>query len=106
MLIRLVVPSYMEKQDIMHLARLARIAISDAEADALQSEITDVLSYVSVVNDIAADAHLTKQVGAVHNVFREDEVTTPADTHTEDLLHEAPHTHGRYLEVPKILQND
>lgn len=96
----------MEKQDIVHLARLARIRISEAEVDALQTQISDVLAYVSVIDEITAAADLTKHVGAVHNVFRADEVTTEPDTYTETLLAEAPHRHGRFLEVPKILNTD
>tara|TARA_B100000745_G_scaffold273804_1_gene202381 strand:+ start:489 stop:779 length:291 start_codon:yes stop_codon:yes gene_type:complete len=96
----------MEKQDILHLANLARIKISDDEVEALRTDITSVLEYVSVVNDIAAEADLTKEVGAVYNVFREDAVTVEPNAHTEDLLAEAPATKGRFLAVKKILSND
>lgn len=96
----------MEKKDILHLGNLARIKISDEEAESLKDDITAVLKYVSVVNDIAADSDLTKKTGAVYNVFREDEITTPANTHTENLLREAPETKGRYLSVKKILNTD
>lgn len=96
----------MKKQDILHLANLARIKISDDEVDTLQTDITSVLAYVSVVNDIAAEADLTKKEGAVYNVFREDVVTVEPNTYTEDLLAEAPETKGRFLAVKKILNND
>ena len=62
---------HMEKQDIVHLANLARIRMTDQEAEALKEEIASVLAYVSTVNDITADTSLTKKVGARYNVFRE-----------------------------------
>ena len=93
----------MEKQDIFHLARLARIRVTDEEAAALQTEISDVLAYVGVINEITAATDLTKQVGVVSNVFREDVVTNAPDSYTETLLAEAPQRHGRWLQVPKIL---
>lgn len=96
----------MEKEDILHLGNLARIKISDDEAEALRGDITAVLEYVSVVNDIAAEADLTKEVGAVYNVFREDKVTVAPGAHTDDLLAEAPATKGRFLSVKKILNTD
>lgn len=96
----------MEKKDILHLATLSRIRITNEEAEALTSDIEAVLSYVSVVSEIAADAHLTKKVGAVFNVFREDEVTIPSDSFTEAILKEAPHVKGRHLKVKKIIQQD
>jgi aspartyl-tRNA(Asn)/glutamyl-tRNA(Gln) amidotransferase subunit C len=96
----------MEKKDIVHLASLARIRISDEEAEALREDVDSVLSYVSAVNDIAADASLTKKVGVVHNVFREDKTTNEPDQYTEALLSEAPKVKGRHLMVKKILQMD
>lgn len=96
----------MEKKDVLHLAQLARIRISDAEADSLKGDIEAVLSYVSAVDDITADSNLTKKVGAVYNVFREDTVTTEGNEYTEALLREAPNVKGRHLMVKKILQMD
>ena len=43
----------MEKEDIVHLANLARISITNEEAEALKNEIASVLAYVSTVNEIA-----------------------------------------------------
>ncbi len=96
----------MTKDEIVKLGNLARIKISDAEADSLKGDITAVLEYVSVVHDIAAASDLTKKTGPVYNVFREDVITTPANTHTEDLLAEAPETKGRFVAVKKILNTD
>lgn len=96
----------MHKDDVQHLADLARIAITDKEAEAFTQEIDAVLAYVSSVEDIAAAADLTKTVGPRHNVFRADEVTNAADTYTETLLAEAPKRHGRFLEVKKILNQE
>jgi aspartyl-tRNA(Asn)/glutamyl-tRNA(Gln) amidotransferase subunit C len=96
----------MEKKDILHLASLSRIKITDVEAESLKGEIESVLAYVSMVNDIAADVSLTKKVGPVHNVFREDIVTHGADMYTEVLLREVPKKSGRYVQVKKIIQQD
>ena len=96
----------MEKKDIMHLANLARIRISEAEATAFTKEIDAVLEYVGAVNDITADVSLTKKVGARHNIFRDDKVTNDPESYTQSLLREAPNTSGRYLKVKKILQTD
>jgi len=96
----------MEKKDILHLATLSRISITDAEAEALKTDIESVLSYVGVVSEIAADAYQTKTVGSVYNVFRADEVTNEADAYTEALLQEAPKSQGRYLKVKKIIEQD
>jgi aspartyl/glutamyl-tRNA(Asn/Gln) amidotransferase C subunit len=95
----------MEKADILHLGRLARITIYDAEVAGLQRDITAVLDYVSVVNQIATEG-VVKAPGAVHNVFRGDVVTTTAGEYTEALLAEMPAHERTMLVVKKILSND
>lgn len=95
----------MEKADILHLGRLARIKIRDEEVADLQRDISAVLDYVSVVNEIAVAGEL-KVPGPVHNVFREDAVTVPPGTHRATLLAEAPATERDMLLVKKILDND
>lgn len=97
---------HMEKKDILHLATLSRIRISDDEAEALKTEIGAVLEYVSTVDKITADASLTKKVGPVYNVFREDAITNEGGAYTEILLTEAPKRNGRYVQVKKIIQQD
>jgi aspartyl/glutamyl-tRNA(Asn/Gln) amidotransferase C subunit len=96
----------MQKADILHLATLSRIRISDDEAEALLGEIESVLAYVSEVNTIAAEQTLEKKVGARYNIFREDIVTNEGGTYTEAILKEAPHVQGRHFAVKKILQQD
>lgn len=96
----------MEKVDVLHLARLARIGIDDKEAESLKADIESVLSYVSDINTITADITLTKKVGARYNVFRDDVVTVQTGSHTDAILKEAPKVSGRHLQVKKILQQD
>ena len=96
----------MTQIDVPHLSNLARITVTEEEAARLQGEIETVLEYVSTIDEITADSGITKQPGVVKNVFRADEVTTEADTHTETLLAEAPERKGRWLKVKKILTND
>lgn len=96
----------MKREDIEHLATLARISLTDAEVEKLESELSSVMSYVSIVSDIADDATVVPEVGARFNVFRDDVVTNDANEYTSDLLAEMPHADGRYLKVKKILSTD
>ncbi|MFT7507728.1 MAG: aspartyl/glutamyl-tRNA(Asn/Gln) amidotransferase C subunit [Acidimicrobiales bacterium] len=96
----------MKKEEILRLGSLARIRISDDEAMALGNDIDAVLEYVSVVNEITEEEGVTKKVGVVYNVFREDEVTVEPGSFTEALLAEAPSVRKERLEVKKILNTD
>ncbi len=93
----------MKKEDIEHLAKLSRIAVSDSEATELAEDITSILGYVSEIEEITANAEIEKKVGALFNVMREDTEPHAAGLYTEDLLNLAPERDGQYVKVKKIL---
>lgn len=95
----------MKREEIEHLGTLARIGLTDAEADALASDISSVLEYVSDINEIATQDTATS-TGALQNVMREDGEPHESGVYTEDLLAEAPTRHEQYIQVKKILKND
>lgn len=97
----------MERTDIEHLARLARITLDESEKATLANELPSILDYVGVVTDIAGDnTESEPQVGVRYNVFRKDEATNRPDQYTADILAEMPHTEGRYMKVKKIISQD
>lgn len=94
----------MKREEIAHLASLARIQLSEDEMERLPQELSSIVEYVSVVSDIAGDdADAAPQVGARYNVFRQDEVKNEPDQYTKDILAEMPETEGRFMKVKKIL---
>lgn len=96
----------MTKEDILHLADLARITVSPDEIEQLQGEINDIVSYVSTVQSLTTEVD-TKQLGARFNVMRADEVSNKPGQYTADLLAAAPATDERgYLKVQQILDQD
>lgn len=95
----------MKREDIEHLAKLARIGITDAEADALAKDVTSVLSYVSEIEEITGAESGEKNVGALHTIMRPDGEPHAADLYTEALLNAAPERDGRYVKVQKIIED-
>lgn len=94
----------MKREDVAHLATLARIELSEAELERLEGELSSIVSYVSTVTDIAGDdAESGPYLGPRVNVFRTDEVLHEPDQYTEALLAELPDRDGRYMKVKKIL---
>jgi len=97
----------MKREDITHLASLARIELTDQELDTFGTELSQIVDYVSTVSDIAADeADTAPVVGARYNVLRPDEVTNDPDQFTESILREMPNTQGRSMAVKKILKTE
>lgn len=95
----------MKKEDIEQLATLARIRLTEQEKANFEGDLSSIMEYVSTVSDIVSDDVKTNpEIGVVHNVFRQDEVTNAPDQYTRDVLAEMPATDGRYMKVKKILQ--
>jgi aspartyl-tRNA(Asn)/glutamyl-tRNA(Gln) amidotransferase subunit C len=92
----------MKREDIAHLATLARLELSEQELENFEGELSSIMSYVGAISDIASEVS-APEVGVRHNVFRADVVTNEADEYSADLLAQMPHTEGRYLKVKKIL---
>jgi aspartyl-tRNA(Asn)/glutamyl-tRNA(Gln) amidotransferase subunit C len=94
----------MKREDIAHLATLARIQLSEVELEKLEGELSSIMAYVSTVTDIAGDeADSAPQLGARFNIFRADEVTNGTGEYTKALLAEMPATEGQFMKVKKIL---
>ena len=93
----------MTKEEILHLGRLSRIALTTDEVAGFQTSIDSILEYVSVVSEMVSGQESEKKVGARYNILRPDVVTEPAGTHAEVLLDAMPKRDGRFLSVKKIL---
>ncbi len=89
------------KDEIKNLANLARIEISDTEAETLTSELDSILGYVGQIKDASSDDEPI--IPVLKNVMREDDPTNKDNEYTEDILGNAPSREGRYLGVKKIL---
>lgn len=94
------------KEQVQHLGDLARIRLDENEIEQLQSEMSEILEYVSRIDAVVKEGALEKTVGAVYNVFREDEVTNEPGSYTQKLLEEMPEHDEKYLKVKKILNTD
>lgn len=93
----------MKREDITHLAHLSRIAVSESEADAFAESITEILGYVSDIQQITGNTAVKKEVGAVYNVMRDDGDPHESGIYSEDLLNAAPERKDSYVVVKKII---
>jgi aspartyl-tRNA(Asn)/glutamyl-tRNA(Gln) amidotransferase subunit C len=92
----------LERSDLAHLARLARITFDDAELDVLAGQLEVILGAVSRVQEVAAE-HIppTTHAVPVTNVLRPD-VVEPCLSVT-DALAAAPAAEDDKFRVPRIL---
>lgn len=93
------------RDDVAHLASLARIELSEAELDRLGAELPAILDHVKVVQQVAGDdiVAMSHPVPVV-NVFRPDEAVTGLTP--DEALAMAPASEEQRFLVPKILGED
>ena len=93
------------RDEVAHLARLARIALSDAELDHLAPQLDQIITAVAQVQEVAADGiPPTSHATGLTNVYRDDE---PAGCLTAAAaLDQAPAVEQQRFKVPRILAED
>jgi aspartyl-tRNA(Asn)/glutamyl-tRNA(Gln) amidotransferase subunit C len=93
------------RDEVAHLADLARIDLSDAELDHLAPQLTVILESVAAIRGIAGDdVPPTSHPLPLTNVFRED-VVRPGLT-AEQALSGAPASEQQRFAVPRILGDE
>jgi aspartyl-tRNA(Asn)/glutamyl-tRNA(Gln) amidotransferase subunit C len=90
------------RDDVAHLARLARIAMTDDELDHLAGQLDVILSAVARVQEVAADdVPPTSHALSLANVYRPD-VAVPS-LGAEAAVAAAPAAEDGRFRVPRIL---
>jgi len=93
----------LSKDDVLKLARLSRLRLTDDEITQFQTEISGVLGYVEQLSDVdTSGLEPTSQVTGLINVMRPDEIidygTTP-----DELLKNAPVVEKKQFKVKRVL---
>jgi aspartyl-tRNA(Asn)/glutamyl-tRNA(Gln) amidotransferase subunit C len=93
------------REEVAHLARLARLAVTDDELDTLAGQLDVILQAVAQVGEVAAvDVPPTSHSVPLTNVFRDD-VVVPGLTR-EEALSGAPDAEDNRFRVPRILDEE
>ena len=93
------------RDEVAHLADLARIDLDDAELDHLAPQLSVILESVASINAVASeDIPPTSHAIPLTNVFRED-VVAPCLT-PEQALSGAPEVEQQRFSVPRILGDE
>jgi aspartyl-tRNA(Asn)/glutamyl-tRNA(Gln) amidotransferase subunit C len=91
------------RSDVEHVARLARLGLTDLEIDRLVPQLSRILEAVGKLSEVdTSSVGPTAQVIALENVMREDVARPPMSR--EAALAEAPRREGGLLRVPVVLE--
>jgi aspartyl-tRNA(Asn)/glutamyl-tRNA(Gln) amidotransferase subunit C len=91
------------RDDILHLAKLTKLSLSDDEVEEFTKEMSDILGYVEQLQQVdIAGLEPTYQVTGLKNVTRKDVVINYGAT-PEELLGNAPATEDGLIKVKRVL---
>ncbi|KAB2837189.1 MAG: Asp-tRNA(Asn)/Glu-tRNA(Gln) amidotransferase subunit GatC [Melioribacteraceae bacterium] len=93
------------KKDVEHIAKLARLKVTEEEVEHYTGQLNQILTYVEKLNELDTEnieplSHPVENT----NVFREDELKQSIKT--EEALKNAPDKDDEHFKVPKVINQD
>lgn len=91
-----------EKEEILHIAKLACLNIKEDEIEEYRKNLQDILNFANIVSSVNTD-NVSETIGTTNNenVFREDEVRQFSNI--EGLLQNAPEQENHMFRIPKVI---
>src|SRR5688500_14508089 len=94
-----------DRSAVDHVARLARLALSEGEGSRMQEELASILAHVENIQALELDdVEPTSHALPLRNVFREDAAGDCLSQ--EEALSGAPEVEDGRFRVPRILEDD
>ena len=91
------------RDDVLKLAKLSRLRLSDEEIDQFAEEISEILGYVEQLSEVDTKGlEPTSQVTGLENVMRDDKEIDYGVSQTQ-LLKNAPATKDNQFKVKRVL---
>lgn len=90
------------KEEIIHIAKLADLNLSEEEIERYANDMTNILEYANMINSVNTE-EVGETIGANenYNVFRKDEIIQDFDR--EVLLQNAPSKDDGMFRIPKVI---
>jgi aspartyl-tRNA(Asn)/glutamyl-tRNA(Gln) amidotransferase subunit C len=93
------------KEEIQHIAELARLDLTDEELEKYGSQLSNVLSYIDQLKEVdVADIQPTAQVTGLENVWRADEAENWNHEELEGAFRQAPGFEDKQYKVKRVLE--
>lgn len=93
------------REDVQHVAALARLGMDDDEITSMQEKLSTILGHIEVLNELDTDSiSPTAQVVDLRNVARADEVTESLPQETAMKM--APSHRGGFFAVAAVMGSD
>lgn len=96
--------SALSRRDVEHVARLARLALNDAEIEKMREQLTAILTHIDTLRALDTEqVEPTSHAVPMENVMREDEPRPSLPQ--EAMLANAPDRSTDFFRVPRIIED-
>ena len=93
----------LSREEVLHIARLARLGLSETEVDKFREQLSNILENFEVLQQVDTTATPpTAHSIALQNVVRDDEAV--ASLPPDEILANAPRKEGDYFRVRAVLE--
>jgi len=92
-------------KDVEHVARLARLALSEEEKGRYTAQLASILAYIEKLSELdTTQVAPTLHAVPMSNVWRPDQAQPNVLAAPEAILKNAPETEGPFFKVKKIIE--
>lgn len=93
----------LSRDEVLHIARLARLAVTDEEVEKFRIQLSDILEHFEELKKLdTSQIQPTAQSMPLENVMRNDVIETSYSS--EDILANAPHRENNSFRVRAVLE--
>lgn len=93
----------LRREEVLHLARLVRMGLSEEEIEKFSVQLSNILENFEILKQVDTTnlPPMTQSI-ALQNIFREDNPSPSYDP--EEILANAPQREGNYFKIHAVLE--
>ena len=93
----------LSREDVLHIALLARLGLTESEADRLREQLSDILENFEILQQVdTSNVPPTAQSVPLQTVMRDDKVA--ASLSQSEILANAPQKDGGFFRIRAVLE--
>lgn len=94
----------LSKADVLHVAKLAKLDLSDSEVEKFQGQLSKVIDQIGELSEVdTKNVEPTSQATGLENVYRIDEIKSENCLSQDEVLSGTDKIHNGYFKVGAIL---
>ncbi len=93
------------KEEVKHIAKLARLGLQDKEIEKYQKELSSVLDYINLLKKADTSSPLKKfHFSSLQNILREDKAKEQEPKTISKIMKAVPNKEKGYIKVKAVLR--